>query len=259
MPDADAPEALIGGDILSLITVGMYDNPLTIYREYIQNAADAISTAESPRDGKVEIIIDPSGFSVRIRDNGPGLSHEAALRALLPIARSQKQRGTDSGFRGIGRLSGLAFAESVTFKTRDQDDKPVTCIAWDGPKLRNAIARVHEYGERDSGMYYIRNFVCERNIPLIFSRSKLAGLDDHAAGLLLNREAVQAYIGEVCPVPIGPSFPFTSKIENLFGKDKVPLVLEVTLNGELTSNAAIRRDNSILKRQGRIVLLNSKK
>lgn len=233
MLDANAPEALIGGDILNLITVGMYDNPLAIYREYIQNAADAISNAESPRDGKVEINIDPSGLSVRIRDNGPGLSHEAALRALLPIARSQKQRGTDSGFRGIGRLSGLAFAESVTFKTRAQANQPITRIIWDGPKLRNAIAKSTKTETAIRECITLETLSGEE-YPAHFFEVEVGGIGRHAAGLLLNTEAAQAYIGEVCPVPIGPSFPFISEIENLFGKDKATLKLEVTLNGELT-------------------------
>ena len=231
MLDAGAPEALIGGNILSLITVGMYDNPLAIYREYIQNAADAVSTAESPTGGKVEINIDPSGLSVRIRDYGPGLSHEAALRALLPIARSQKQRGTDSGFRGIGRLSGLAFAESVAFKTRAQANQPVTRIVWDGPKLRNAIARATKTESAIRECLTIETSP-GAEYPAHFFEVEVGGVGRHAAGLILNREAVRAYIGEVCPVPIAPPFPFASDIANLFGKDKAPLMLDVTLDGE---------------------------
>ena len=139
MLDVNAAGALVGSDILGLVTAGMYDNPLAIYREYIQNTADALSNTENATNKKVEIDIDPSALRVRIRDNGPGLSHKAAIRALLPIARSRKRRGIDRGFRGIGRLSGLAFANSVTFLTRAQNDCPVTRIVWNGPKLRNCI------------------------------------------------------------------------------------------------------------------------
>ena len=45
MFEKDTPMSLVGSDVLGLITAGMYDNPLTVYREYIQNAADAISSA----------------------------------------------------------------------------------------------------------------------------------------------------------------------------------------------------------------------
>ena len=37
---ADSP--VLGGELLRLVTAGMYDDPLILYREYVQNAADAI-------------------------------------------------------------------------------------------------------------------------------------------------------------------------------------------------------------------------
>ena len=52
--------ALIGGSILSLITSGMYVSPLAIYREYLQNAADAIASSSQQHNGKVEITLDLS-------------------------------------------------------------------------------------------------------------------------------------------------------------------------------------------------------
>ena len=232
MPNTNVPEALVGGDILNLITAGMYNNPLAIYREYIQNAADAVATSDRARSGKIEIETDPSGLRVRIRDNGPGLSCEAALRALLPIARSEKRRGTDRGFRGIGRLAGLAFAESVTFITRAQGDQSVTRIVWDGPKLQRSIT------ENSQTERAIRECVTVETLygaewPAHFFEVEVSGVGRYAAGLILNREAARAYIGEVCPAPIAPLFPFASKIENLFDKDEAPLVLDVTLDGEL--------------------------
>ena len=35
----------IGKDVIESLTIGMYDNALDIYREYIQNAADQIDKA----------------------------------------------------------------------------------------------------------------------------------------------------------------------------------------------------------------------
>ena len=232
MPGADTLKSLVGSDILNLITVGMYDNPLTIYREYIQNSADALSTFENASSGEVRISINPAELRVRIRDNGPGLSHEAAIRALLPIARSQKQKGTDRGFRGIGRLSGLAFAESVAFTTRTQDGGPVTRITWNGPKLRSSIT-----GDINTERA-IRDCVTIERLPGAehpkhFFEVEINGIGRHATGLLLNRQAVRDYISEVCPVPIAETFPFALKIKNIFDKDKAPLALNVTLDGDL--------------------------
>ena len=232
MSDIDGAASLVGGEILSLVTAGMYNNPLTIYREYIQNAADALSATGNIPTGKVEINIDPYELRVSIRDNGPGLARESATRALLPIARSQKRRGTDRGFRGIGRLSGLAFAETVTFLTRARNDQPVTRIVWNGPRLRSRIRQlanpncaIQECVDVDtlSGSGY----------PAHFFEVEVAGVGRYAAGLILNREAVRTYIGEVCPVPMPSSFPFASEVKTLFGENESPLVLKVILNGEL--------------------------
>lgn len=36
---------IIGKNIIESLTLGMYENPFCIYREYIQNSADAIDKA----------------------------------------------------------------------------------------------------------------------------------------------------------------------------------------------------------------------
>ena len=122
--DLNTP-ALSGAGLLSLVTTGMYDTPLSIYREYIQNAADAIARSGLSVRARVAIEIDVSERRIRIRDNGPGLSREEALERLLPIGRSDKTLGIDRGFRGIGRLAGLAFAKTVSFTTRACEDQAV--------------------------------------------------------------------------------------------------------------------------------------
>ena len=229
----DTPMVLVGSDVLGLITAGMYDNPLTIYREYIQNAADAIASGGDGGEGRVDIKIDPSRLCVRIRDNGPGLTHETAVRALLPIARSQKHRGTDRGFRGIGRLAGLAFSDSVIFLTRTRNDRLVTRIAWDGSELRRKINAARQTESVIRECVTVEKLV-GLELPTHFFQVQITGIGRHAAGLILNRNTVRNYIAEVCPVPFGSTFPFASRIEKLSEKDKRPLALNVILDGEVS-------------------------
>ena len=235
-------ESLVGGDVISLITAGMYNNPLAIYREYIQNSVDAIA-AESDQCGRIEIEIDPVGLRLSIRDNGPGLSPEMARRALVPIARSEKKRGTDRGFRGIGRLAGLAFAQSVTFVTKCNYDDKVTRITWDGPTLQ---CNLKEHPKTDKAILEsVRvETLPSDGWPKHFFDVEVTGIARHAAGLVLNKEAVRAYIGEVCPVPIGPTFPFKSEIEGVLEDDGASFVLDVFLNGE-TEHVTRRFDGEI--------------
>ena len=228
----DPLSPLVGEDILGFVTAGMYDNPLSMYREYIQNAADAVRGFG--RDGArvtVEVDIDPQLSRVRIRDDGPGLSSQDAARALVPIARSQKARGVDRGFRGIGRLAGLAFAESVTFTTRAKGDATVTCISWDGRRLRNAE------DEADGLDRLVENCVraetaTSKRLPEHFFEVEINGIGRHVAALVLNREVVRAYLGEVCPVPFSSAFPFAAKVESLLGNDVSGL--NILLRGENT-------------------------
>ena len=129
MLDATGPGVTVGPSILGLVTSGIYDDPLAIYREYIQNAVDELSRLDGV-EGKVEITVDPRQKRVSICDNGPGLTYQECLDDLIPISQSKKCLGRDRGFRGIGRLSGLAFAESVAFLTRASARDPVTRVVW---------------------------------------------------------------------------------------------------------------------------------
>ena len=52
--------------------------------------------------------------------------------------------------------------------------------------------------------------------PEHFFRVEIDGVNRHSAGVLLNREAVQGYIAEVCPVPFAPTFPFSKNIHAIF-------------------------------------------
>ena len=246
MPDKEGLTPLIGGDIWGLITSGMYDNPLAVYREYIQNAADALSTGGNGSIGRVRIKIDTSSSSVSISDNGPGLSKEAAVRALLPVARSQKRQGTDRGFRGIGRLSGLAFADTVSFLTRTRRGDPVTRVVWDGTKLRN---RVRHHCENDRVIHECVKIetLAGSDYPANFFEVKVCGVGRHAASRILNRVAVRDYIADVCPVPISPEFPYASRVITLFEQNTSPLTLDILLDDE---------ESSITRRYGDTIRLS---
>ena len=231
LPQTIRPSPAIGPGIFGIVTVGMYDNPLAVYREYVQNSADAISGMAVSEEGKVEITIDPSGRRVKIWDNGPGLSYDHALQQLVPIGRSNKQIGSDRGFRGIGRLAGLAFAEIVTFTTRCRRDEPVTRVTWHGNRLPSSAAAVGQVEE------IVRDCVDVESLPAPgypehFFEVEMRGVARHAAGSLLNRDAVRSYVSEVCPVPMAADFPYSQSVEDLFGPKEAPLSLDITLDGE---------------------------
>ena len=62
----------IGKDILELLSSSMYVNPLSIYREYVQNAVDSIES-NSRSKNKINININYEKRSVVIEDFGGGI------------------------------------------------------------------------------------------------------------------------------------------------------------------------------------------
>src|SRR5580704_219494 len=124
----------------------MYVNPLSIFREYVQNAADAIEEATalgllSRRDaGRVDIRIDPDKRTVRIRDNGTGISKSAFTKTLVALGASRKRGTKARGFRGVGRLAGLGYSQELIFRSRFDGEPETSEMRWDCRRLK-AILR----------------------------------------------------------------------------------------------------------------------
>ena len=113
---------VVGKYTLESLTNGMYSSPLDLYREYVQNAVDSIDDAVScgliqKSDSRIDISINTESASVSIKDNGCGIGKENAERLLIDIGNSKKNRSVSRGFRGIGRLAGLGYCDSLSFIT----------------------------------------------------------------------------------------------------------------------------------------------
>ena len=86
---------VIGKHTLESLTSGMYADAFVVFREYIQNAADALDEAERrginpPGQGRIQITLSPSERRISIRDNGTGVPAEHAEKTLLSIGNSRK-------------------------------------------------------------------------------------------------------------------------------------------------------------------------
>ncbi len=221
---------VLGGELLRLVTAGMYDDPLVLYREYIQNSADAVA-AERLNGGSVRITIDPLRSRITILDDGPGLTpHEAAHR-LIDLGRSPKNPSVDRGFRGIGRLAALAFADELHFTTRSSTDTPPIRVSWDARALRKldlqhldaktAIQKCTTTTQLSSGDW-----------PDRFFQVTIERISRHAASTLLNQEIVRSYLSEVCPVPMCARFPFSTEIRELINAHTDHFVFDIKVNDD---------------------------
>lgn len=134
----------IGKNILENLTTGMYTDSKFIYREYVQNAADAIDEAikrgvVNNDEAKILINIDSKNRNIIIEDNATGICKEEASVLLGNIADSIKDKNVNKGFRGIGRLGGLAYCQKLIFETSAINENIKTIMIWDANNLHKIL------------------------------------------------------------------------------------------------------------------------
>ena len=213
----------VGKDVLELLSSSMYVNPLVIYREYVQNATDAIDDAvaygvlDSVHEGRVDISIDHIDRRVVIRDNGMGVSNADFPLRMLSFGASTK-RGTDArGFRGVGRLAGLGYAQTLVFRSRSAGDARVMEATWDMRKVKRMLASSDSSTDLKA---IVKEAVTLTTIevsdsPAHFFEVELLKPRRIGNDRLLNETEIGAYIGQTCPCPFWSAFSHRPKIEKI--------------------------------------------
>jgi hypothetical protein len=233
-------QIFIGKDILELLSTSMYVDPLTMYREYIQNAADARDTdairTGSQKPGKVRIKINRQERTILISDDGLGLTEREFHKRLISIGGSSK-RGTNArGFRGVGRLAGLAYCQELIFRTRPAGKDSVYELRWDARKVRTLL-RSPDTQLDLAGI--IEESIEARTLPAAgfpehFFEVELRSVVRHRDDRLLNAVEVSQYLGQVAPVGFHPEFTFGTAIADFLlnsGVGDVPLTVKIEGEG----------------------------
>ncbi|MBB3937228.1 ATP-binding protein [Aureimonas phyllosphaerae] len=197
----------------------MYVEPLTAYREYLQNAADAIEMARErgllavDQEGQVDIDIDQAARTVRIRDNGTGIPAAEVQARLLGIGGSAKRGTRARGFRGVGRLAALGYAQTLTFRTRAQGEDSISEIVWDARRIRSAMQdpSAHDLASIVAAVVDVRVLDVE-GFPDRFFEVEIGRIARQRGDRLLDVETVSAFLSQVAPVPFCPSFRHAEEI-----------------------------------------------
>lgn len=205
----------IGKNAIETLTLSMYDDHKTIYREYIQNSADAIDSAvklellESQKNGYIEIEIDSDEQKIVIEDNGTGVPMAEAERILKDVAASDKNRSKDKGFRGIGRLAGLAYCKQLIFETSYAGEEYKTTIYWDAVLLQKIL---YDSSRKEEATAVIELITTVETTPEEKDRHYFKViLCDVNNDELLDRQAVRDYLKMVAPVPYDRTFSYFYK------------------------------------------------
>ena len=201
----------IGKFTLESLTTGMYSEPESCYREYIQNAVDSLDMAlaegvTQAEDFRIEIIIDDAKREISIKDNGTGIKRDLASKTLLDIGNSTKLHTANRGFRGIGRLGGLSYCSKLSFCTTALGENEKTLVTFDCELLK--VLLVPGQSEEQNLQSVIQAVTEVQIMPEQSSAHylivKMEGVDDISS--LLDLETVKDYIAQTAPIPFRDRF-----------------------------------------------------
>jgi molecular chaperone HtpG len=215
----------IGKHIVDILTQSMYEDSRFIYREYVQNSADSIDKAIKEgllkkEEFEIHIKIDRTHKIIVIEDNALGIEEDKVVEILKNIADSQKERGVDKGFRGIGRLGGLGYCDTLIFETSFKGEATKSVMTWDSKHLKEIIN--NRLSKEDASVVIdtvtslrIEKEETERH----YFRVTLNNVSNET---LLNKKEIESYLSMVAPVPFDKGFILKQKIydqlkiENIF-------------------------------------------
>lgn len=247
--DDGAFEPFFGSFILETLTLGMYEDSRNAIREYIQNSFDSICSAIQDgqltwKDARIDITMD--GTSFLLRDNGTGIKAAAAAGVLTSIGASRKDFRKQAGFRGIGRLAGLVFCDTLMFRTKAAGEQRETKVVFDAATLRNQMS------PDAPGMSLAE--LLEKNIKVF--RTRNANAEDHFFEVTLENlrkppeectdiDVLAVYLGQVAPLPYDPAFSYAADIvrEGKRRRDpieQVRVAVESTQDGETTEYEIVK-------------------
>lgn len=212
MVDMENYNSKTGKHLIQILMFSMYNDQRIIYREYIQNAYDAINRAvregvlSQVKDGIVEVKIDADNQRIIIRDNGLGIKASEVAEKLLNIADSKKDGVSTAGQYGIGRLAGAGYCRWLRFKTSTIGENVASIISFD-VDFANQI--INDPEDSSSATEVIDAITKMEHIPELESEHyfevTLEGVNREYHDLL-SPEIITEYLKEVAPVDYSMKF-----------------------------------------------------
>lgn len=251
-PDTDS--IFVGSDLLSSLSDGLYGNPLEIFRELVQNAADAYEmTGCSQEKCIVEIHVNRNSRIAQFRDFALGMSPEEMTVNLLSVGKSVKKGHLLRGFRGIGRLAALGYCKRLIFRSRQSNSEKVMELIWDCQKMQKLVSE-HPTEHLHSFINSVTIFqpcTKDEDFPDCFFDCVLEGVRRCANDVLLNPTAISDYLSETGPVPYHYEFTFRHQLQEILAPVN-PFALQIYVNGNIEFLTRPHR-NKILKPDGRLL------
>lgn len=194
----------VGKGLLKICMGDNYTDATVVFREYVQNAIDAIYQAESldiisNTDNYVSININCG--DVQIMDRGIGVKSDEIGPILVDLGNSTKTN-SDIGRYGIGRLSGANWCDKIVFETSYQGE-PIRSILTFDSKLARKLVQENDSQDCGDVMDEVTSCVFETEAEeQHYFRVTLVNVKEE----LRDEETIKSYLSFIAPVPYDENF-----------------------------------------------------
>lgn len=208
----------IGGELISILTRGMYPDPRDTIREYVQNGVDAEAK-------NIEIKI--RGDSIVVEDDGHGMDEQTMLKAFR-VGISDKNPKINVGFRGIGIYSSFHLCDQLHIYSKAEKDVPHILI-FDFKGMRDILHQQQTdrlKGDLTGDKLVDLQSLLEKHIEFkaigadkfpkeAGTRIEMVNIDSSFFKSLSKFEEVADYLRQVVPLHFDPEgFKWAKQIEN---------------------------------------------
>ncbi len=207
-----------GAELVSILSAGLYTNPLDCIREYCQNSIDA---------GCESITIKITGSTVSIFDDGHGMSFQGLLQARM-FGLSPKDLRQHVGFRGIGIYSGFDLCTTLRITTTQVGDVKGHVLVFDFGAMKAQLnaERLKPLAAGKTSLVSLlsahttigrtqADFPEDRSFTIV----ELEQIEDHHIQLLSDRGKMRRYLLQNLPLDFDDSFEYRAEINTRLAQE----------------------------------------
>jgi molecular chaperone HtpG len=218
-------EELVYAAAIVILADDLYPRKLEIVREYIQNASDALDAfsrvADYLEDGSTpQMKVSVQGRSLLIFDNGIGMDEEA-IQKLKRIAYSEKREGQEAGYKGIGRLAGIAVANKLLISSTSYGDPKLHKFEFRARALHDGLSENRRKGIQEPATTVINRHTTVSALDVDpadhYTIVELREIDERYPELL-DPVQLREFIGDIGPVGFAPDFTYGQRISDHLSK-----------------------------------------
>lgn len=201
----------IGKDQMRQYMGSMYENSMVVYREYLQNACDAVELAlrekliPNRRQANIAVSIDQYNKAITIEDVGIGIARENIGDYLVSVASSNKYKQGLVGKHGIGRLNGANYCDKIIYETSFAGEPIKSTLIWDVKKAREICADDSldwDVTQIIDAVTYLKEAEPE-DTDKHYCKVTLVNVNDER---LLERDLVKQYVEQIVSVDYSTEF-----------------------------------------------------